>query len=951
MGSCQPCIEDIRVKGTWSGDLSDPVNLTISIEAVTKSRSHLSLIRNNHPAVLSATVVAISKIPQNEDKLSPFRPSHPRHPLRQEPSPLPEAPEAPLFSQTASLYEAASSHDSVFSPPPPSTSRELTIRKRLSLLPKPTSPPKQNPPLRRKPSRKADNSPYSIRKHPVSLDKRPPWRPGGADDTASRGRKQIGTDVAKRRISRSTGTMQMNRGRTRHRRSSLPGQMLGTQEESQSLQAAESQNPPKTLPRGKATMIPLPAKCQHRDTTVKVTRYAEARNASERLEKWLEDRRNDWDVESCTASELISEGGIPEVFNAQDATLSPSPTPSSRAALPWTSLKGIRGGGSIKRKFRSSGQDTPIATLVEDNGILFAFFQDCSAGESETIRICVEIHACIMLEAQPPGCHSLAIPGLPLQGGHAQGTFTLKIKGPATLGNDDFKAYEKVAYVDKDFSTHPLQHDQMSLTFSLAMPFTVNVLCFEACRVLEPSNFEVDSDVYTRYDRENFDDDGITAEHSMLCSLRLHPFLMWGENVQFKLYLVGGPSGTLETCLTPGNRRIHLKGKRCDSEHELEILMTCPVADLQKTFIISWEQSLGVAPFEMWLPRISGLHNKRLKGLLDLPYEGGISINPRPCKKSRLYSMVAQDEFLKSSGDIYFFPENQHTPRTIRQSLTEKSGQFYDELTAEYDESTPTTPVDADFKAPLKHSIITLKPSKRPQTSTSDFLSDALADAGNRMNVRKRSKKFAEAEGAAKDVPEPINTTQPKASGAGASSFLIRGAVFMVTMLRWFFSHLAAPVRLLKVMMVTWLCLRAFDHDSVAQFENSVMAQAKDAWDSWDFEPVELRGDFTGWKHLLAKINHGAATVIHDGRLGVQTPIDVALEESDEVVEDDPMVDEEVPAGAIYKGQPSAVGKEEEVNGHPSSLSQGREAEKEDGLTLLDRIDLALGWKPPQGTA
>ncbi|KAF7507744.1 hypothetical protein GJ744_010173 [Endocarpon pusillum] len=938
MGSCQPCIEDIRVEGTWSGDLSDPVDLTISIELVTKSRSHLSLIQNSHPAVLSTTVVAISKIPQSEDKLSPFRPSGPHHPRRQEPSPLPEAPEIPLFSQTASLYEAASSHDSVLSPPPPpSTSRELTIRKRLSLLPKPTSPTKQNPPVRPK-------LPYSVQKQPVSLDKRPPWRPGGADDPTSRGRKQIGTDVAKRRVSRSTGTMQVNRGRTHHRQSSLPGQMLGTQQESQSLQAEESQNWPKTLPRGKATMIPLPAKCQHRDTTVKVTRYAEARNASERLEKWLEDRRNDWAAEIGTASELTSEGGIPGVFDAPDATLSLSPTPSSRAALPWTSLTGIRGGGSIGQKSCSVGPDIPIASLVEDNGILFAFFQDCSAGESKTVRICIEIHACIMLEAQPSGCHSLAIPGLPLQGGHAQGTFSLKIKGPATLRNDDFKAYEKVAYVDKDFSTHPLQHDQMSLTFCLATPFTVNVLCFEACRVLEASNFEVDSNVYTRFDWENLDDDGITAEHSMLCSLRLHPFLMWAENVQFKLYLVGGPAGTLETCLTPGNRRIYLNGERCDSEHELEILMTCPVADLQKTFIISWKQSLGVAPFEMWLPSISGLYSKKLEDLFDLPYEDGISINPRPCQKSRLYSMVAQEEFLKSSGNIYFFPENQHNPRTIRQSLMEKSGQFYDELTAEYDETTPATPTDEDFKAPLKHSIITLQPVKRPRTSTSDFLPNTRADAGNRPNVRKRSKKFVEAEGVAEDVVEPINIAQSKASGAGASSFLIRGVVLMVTMLRRFSSHLAGPVRLLKVMMLTWLCLRAFDHDSVAQFEKSVVAQAKEAWDSWDFEPVELRGDFTGWKHLLAKINHGAATVIHDGRLGAQNAIDVdvAVEESDGAVEDAPMVDDEVPAGAIYEGQPSAIGKEEEVNG------QAQEAEKEHGLTLLDRIDLALGWKPPQ---
>ncbi len=951
MGSCQPCIEDIRIEGTWTGDLSHPVNLKICIDVVANSRSQLSLIRNHHPAVLSTTVVAISKPPQNEEKLSPFRPSSPRHPPRHETPPLPETPEVPLFSQTASLYEAASSHDSLLSPPPPSISRELTIRKRLSLLPKLTSPPKQNSLLRRKPSGKADSSPNSIRKRPVSLDKRPPWRPGGADDIASsRGRKQIGSVVAKRRISRSTGTVQMNRGRTRHRRSSLPGQMLETQEESQSLQAEGSQNGPKTLPRGKATMIPLPAGFQHRDTTIQVTRFAETRDASERLEKWLEDRREGWGTESGTTSESILEGGIPEVFDAPDATLSPSPTPSSRAALPWASFKGIRGGGFIDGDFSSVGQDNPIATLIEDNGILFAFFKDRSPGDSQTVRFCVEIHACIMLEAQPSGCHSLAIPGLPLQGGHTQGTFSLKIMGPATLGNDDFKAYEKIAYVDKDFSTHPLQRDQMSLTFPLDMPFAINILCFEACRVLEPSNFEVDSDVYTRYDGENFDGGGITAGHSMLCSLRLHPFLMWAENVQFKLYLIGGPSGTVETCLTRGNRRLYLDGKHCDSEQKLEILVTCPVADLQKTFIIFWEQFLGVPPFEIWLPRISSLYSKKLGDLFGLPDEDSISIHPRPSQNSRLYSMVAQEGLPRSSREASFFPENQHNPRIIRQSLGKKSGQFHDELTAEWDETTTATPVDEDFKAPLKNSIITFRSVKRPRMSTSDFLSETLADVGSRPNVRKRPKKFSETEGDTGNVAQPTTTTQSRMSPAGASPFLVRAAISMVTMLQWLFSRLAAPVKLLKFMILTWLCFRAFDHDSVAQFEGSLISQAKDAWDSWNFEPVELRGDFTGWKHLIARINRGAANVIHDGRLGVTTPIDVTSEESGEGVRDLAIIDDEVQVEVIYEGEPFAFGKKEEEAGPSSSLSEDQEAEEEEGLTLLDRIDLALGWKPPPGS-
>ncbi len=171
----------------------------------------------------------------------------------------------------------------------------------------------------------------------------------------------------------------------------------------------------------------------------------------------------------------------------------------------------------------------------------------------------------------------------------------------------------------------------------------------------------------------------------------------------------------------------------------------------------------------------------------------------------------------------------------------------------------------------------------------------------------------------------------------------------MFDMLEWFISHLAAPVKLIKAMILTWLCLRAFDHNSVAQFENSLISQAKHVWDSWDFEQVELRGDFTGWKHLMAKINHGAANIIHDGRPDVFAPRDMALGELDEGAEDAPMVDE-ASAEAINEGKQSAFAKEEEAAGPPSSVPRVQEAEKEDGLTILDRIDLALGWKPPRET-
>ena len=710
------------------------------------------------------------------------------------------------------------------------------------------------------------------------------------------------------------------------------------------MQTGECQSLLKTLPRGRPTRSPKRAGFHDRDTTVKVTRDAEAINASERLEKWLEDRRNDWPTEDRSLRDFVSDedrsSRISGEANVAIPALSPSPTPSSRAALPWTSPRGIRGGGYI------DGKEVPLATLVEDNGTTFVFFQGWSAGESKSARFRIEIHASVKLEAQPSGYHSLAIPGLPLQGGDAEGTFSLKIISLSSAANDGYKAYEKVAYVDDAFSTHPLQHDQMSHTFRLDMPFHVKLLCFEACRILQPSNFEIDSDVHTRYDWENFDDDTITAEHLMVCSIRLHPFLMWAEHVKLKLYLIGGPSGTLETCLEPGNRRIYLDGKSCDAEHELEVSMTCAVADLQKTFTISWEQSLGVAPFERWLPRISGIYRQKVEDIFDLPREADLLIAPRPCKSPRQSSMVARERFIKSSGNTFFLAENQHTPGTIRQSLGDQSSQFYEELTAEDPESTSATPMVENCLTPPKHAFITLKPNRRPRCQ-SNFWTNIVTDLDHRPTIRLGHNELAEKTSPIADAAKPKKIPPIEAAHDRSNYSLVRSVNFMLDMLRWLLGRFAAPARLLKTMIMIWLCFRAFDREIVVHLENSIVSTARNAWDSWDFEPVQLHGDFTGWKHLMTKINHGAASVIREGHLVFLSPPDAQSQELQNVMEDIPVETEVTEAEATSGADPHVLA-DEAFSDRSSSPSEAQQA-GENRFTLLDRIDLALGWRPPAG--
>ena len=317
----------------------------------------------------------------------------------------------------------------------------------------------------------------------------------------------------------------------------------------------------------------------------------------------------------------------------------------------------------------------------------------------------------------------------------------------------------------------------------------------------------------------------------------------------------------------------------------MEISLTCPVADLQKTFIISWEQSLGVAPFEVWLPRISGLYHKKLDSIFDLPEPNGTSIAPRPCQKSRVYSMAAQEKFLKSCGGVFFFPENQHTPRSIQESLQRQSGQFYDELTAQDSESTSKTPPVGEFTPSLKNTFITLNPNKRTRTGSLSLLGKTITHLSHRP-----VEMMAHGEDSKNGTRKKKKTNSTEITSVEARSYeqkhlLTRNALFVLDAICRVFGRLAAPARLSKILIVIWLCFRAFDNAHIVQVERSIISSAKAAWNRWDFEPVELYGDCTGWKHLMGKVNQGATRILHDEPLGVLTSTGLESERKPEDVE------------------------------------------------------------------
>lgn len=316
--------------------------------------------------------------------------------------------------------------------------------------------------------------------------------------------------------------------------------------------------------------------------------------------------------------------------------------------------------------------------------------------------------------------------------------------------------------------------------------------------------------------------------------------------------------------------------------------------------------------------------------------------------------MAAEERFLKASSEVYFFPENQHTPRTIQQSLTDQSGQFYEELTASDLVSGPTTPdrpnYTTEYTSAMKKSKLTIKPNKHARKRQSTVLNETTTEDGHQASTPTDLKGKAQSK-----FSNRGEATATKCLSGGASLetsqlfFPLRIIVFIFELLYWFMTLLMAPVRLFKMIILTWLCLRAFDSHIVVPVENSIRSKAIEAWGRLEFEPVQLYGDFTGWKHLIATASQGTARFVHDGKNGRLAPMNglgeqAEVEEGSEEVAVSVMAEDRKKEGL----EEDASGRvlQEEVDAKSSSFTT-KEQDVEQTFSFLDRIDRALGWAPP----
>lgn len=352
--------------------------------------------------------------------------------------------------------------------------------------------------------------------------------------------------------------------------------------------------------------------------------------------------------------------------------LPPSPSPSSQAAVPWTSVK-------CRNPLQLRGGESSAVSLDILNGFLYAAFPGHVVDIPHLVHLRASIH---LREDDDKGGHLLEIPGLPTQV-DSHGLFVLQVV--AIEAEEEYQIYEKIAYVNSNLGeTNCLTSPRLEVPFDTADPFCIKLLRFqEGTRVLQASEFEIDYDTRALFDWANpgdSTDDTICVNYLTVCTLRLHQFLFFADSVRFTVYMTGGPSGILHFELGPGRRRIRLTKDQCGAGHELEITLTMKVQDVPKNFSFLYETVLGAAPFEGWTPRISAI-SRDDSGDVDEEVEnavsGGVLVTPKDCGASRSasfikckrptreFSMLAQEKWLASKKPLIWYPENQLTPGSM----------------------------------------------------------------------------------------------------------------------------------------------------------------------------------------------------------------------------------------------------------------------------------------------
>lgn len=595
--------------------------------------------------------------------------------------------------------------------------------------------------------------------------------------------------------------------------------------------------------------------------------------------------------------------------------LPPSPSPSSQASVPWTSVK-------RRNPLQIRGGVLSAATWDSSNGFLYAVFPT-EAGEPP---LCVRLQAKVHLrEDTEKGGIVLEIPGLPIQA-DGQGHFTLHITNDR---EGEFNVFEKVAHVHTDFNIQRLESPMLDVKFNTEKPFSLRLLRFkEPIETLSASDFEIDYDIRASYDLENPGDsidDTICVRYLAVCTLRLRQCLFWAKYFRFTVFITGGPAGDAKFELAPGERQIYLNDNHCKAGSELEITLTMDAKDLAKTFTLIFDRTLGIAPSEYWLPRISSTSRtaQELLDKCDVEDGEGMFISPARCKAPSLnkgnacrqpgrdFPMLAQTKSLAAKPAPVYLPENQRARRSSAHRLPRRGEMLHGEDSPLYVEDVDTSLHDSSEAGSQKCVPPRRQDSLLPNFSREQELEE---DIGGLRSDRSRKPKSEELIGSnAQEVGRASLASEVRATGQTLGIPRILQCAFVLCLL---VSYLATTSRgamaVESIRARTWEGVAALRAKSVPEFD-----------------------DLTGWKHLLARLK--GESVAKEGTVAEHA------EDRQEAA----------------SGTAKVPGLEQDLDndsGNSSAWEQPMEASPveesatgEQQLSFRDRIDWALGWRGPHG--
>ncbi len=582
--------------------------------------------------------------------------------------------------------------------------------------------------------------------------------------------------------------------------------------------------------------------------------------------------------------------------------LPPSPSPSSQAAVPWTSVK-------YRNPLQIRGGVSSAATWDWRNGFLYAVFPSEAGDSSLCVRLQAKVH---LREDTERGGNVLEIPGLPIQA-DSQGHFSLRITDD---GEGEFKVFEKVAHVHKDFNIQPFESPKLDVKFSTGEPFSLKLLRFkEPIEVLSASDFEIDYDIRASYDLENpgdSTDETICVRYLAICTLRPREFLFWAKHLRFTIFITGGPTGNARFELARGKRRIYLNDNHCKAGHELEITLTMDAKDLAKTFTLVFDRTLGIAPFELWLPRISSTSRaaQELLDERDVEDGEGVPTTPAECKvpglnkddacrqPSTAFSMLANTKSLAAKPAPGHLPENQPTPRSRAHRFREEERDSPGEGSSLYVEDADTSVQDSSKAGSQKY---------MPHHRRGSLLPDRSGKQESEEDISTNAQEFGPASLA----------SEVRATGQSFGIPRIWQCVFVLCLL---VSYLATTSR--GAMAVESIRVQTWEGVAALRAENVL-----------DFV------DLTSWKRLLARMKGES----------------VAEEQT--IAED--VEDQQEDASAIVRA-PRLEQELGDDSGDSSAWEQPKEAPPvketvkettsgEEQISFRDRLDWALGWRGPHG--